>query len=70
MLYKNIKLMLLNMPDLSTIEKNLQSKDLMLDIRECILNQNKLLKNGDENFTDHLIFEQILLMQIQLGSDV
>ena len=57
MLYKNIKLMLLNMPDLSTIEKNLQSKDLMLDIRECILNQNKLLKNGDENFTDHLIFE-------------
>ena len=62
--------MLLNMPDLSTIEKNLQSKDLMLDIRECILNQNKLLKNGDENFTDHLIFEQILLMQIQLGSDV
>ena len=62
--------MLLNMPDLSTIEKNLQSKDLMLDIRECILNQNKLLKNGDENFTDHLIFEQILLMQIQLGTDV
>ena len=67
-LKKNIKMMLQEVDDLGSIERSIQAKNNILDIKRCILQnvEKNRINKGSQNFSIDLILESLVIKYKQL----